>query len=168
MKTLLITAASVIKYTPIRGGVDHDVVNPKIETAQDLALAYVIGYPLLKKLQTVVGGGADPDGKYAALLSEYVAPYLRWETALQLIPDIAYSLGSGGANTPTSNQGSTIFDGTMAIVTQNIRSSATGYKTLLINHLCNSGSTYPEYYKHEQGKQQKTDGGTPFHGIQIN
>lgn len=168
MKTLLITSESVIKYTPIRGGVDKDIINPKIEVAQDLTLAYVIGYPLLQKLQAVTDNPAnDVDGKYQALIDNYVAPYLRWATAYKLLPDVAYSMGSGGINQPESNQGTSIFDGTMAIVKQDILSNSSGYKSLLIDHLCNSGSKYPEYYTYEQGRQQKTDGGKPFHGIEF-
>lgn len=167
MKTLLTSSDDVKKYTPIRSGVDHDIINPKIEVTQDLVLAYVIGAPLLEKLQAVVEGGTDPDERYLKLLNDYVRPYLRWATAYNLLPDIAYSISSGGIQQPDSNQGQSIFDGTMAIVKQNILSNASGYKTLLIDHLCNSGSRYPEYYRYEQGKQNKTDGGDPFHGVEL-
>lgn len=165
MKTLLITPESVIKYTPIRSGVDNDIINPKIEVTQDLTLAYVIGAPLLEKLQQVVDGGPDPGEKYTKLLDNYVRPYLRWATAYNLLPDIAYSISSGGIQQPDSNQGQSIFDGRMAIVTQNILSNASGYKKLLMDHLCNFSNLYPEYLRYEQGKQKKTDNGRPFHGV---
>jgi hypothetical protein len=169
MKTLLITAASVSKYTPIRGGVDVDVINPNIETAQDLDLAYVIGYPLLERLQKLVDGTTpdNADGRYQKLLDDYVAPYLRYATAYGMLPEIATSLGSGGAQTPDSNQGTTIFEGQMAITKQNILSRTSGYKTLLLDHLCDKSNLYPEYMRYEQGKQKKTDNGKPFHGIQM-
>ena len=167
MKTLLISAESVVKYTPIRSGVDHDIINPKIEVTQDLTLAYVLGAPLLEKLQAVVDGEADPDGKYTKLLDTYVRPYLRWATAYNLLPDIAFSISSGGIQQPDSNQGQSIFDGTMAIVKQNILSNSSGYKKLLMDHLCNFGNIYPEYLRFEQGKQKPTDNGQPFHGIQF-
>ena len=169
MKTLLITAAEVTKYTPIRGGVDVDVINPNIETTQDLTLAYVIGYPLLKRLQDLVDGTDpdNPDGRYQNLLDSFVAPYLRWATSYTMLPDIAVSLGSGGANLPTSDQGNSIFEGQMALVKQNILSSAQGYKKLLIDYLCDKSNLYPEYQEYEQGRQKKTDKGQNFHGIQF-
>lgn len=169
MKTLLITSAEVTKYTPIRGGVDPDVINPNIETTQDLVLAYVIGYPLMKRLQEMVEGD-DPDetdGRYKNLLDNFVAPYLRWATAYSMLGDIAISLGSGGANLPTSDQGNSIFEGQMALVKQNILSSAQGYKKLLLDYLCDMSNLYPEYQEYEQGRQTKTDSGKPFHGIQF-
>jgi hypothetical protein len=165
MKTLLITAESVVKYTPIKSGVDHDIINPKIEVTQDLVLAYVIGAPLLEKLQDVVDGGSDPGGVYLDLLENYVRPYLRWATAYNLLPDIAYSIDSGGIMAPTSNQGNGIFDGVMAIVKQNILTNSDGYKKLLMLHLCNFPNLYPEYLVYEQGKQIRTDNGRPFHGV---
>lgn len=167
--TRLITAASIIEVTPLRGGIDHDVINPRINATQDLVLAYVIGYILMKKLQLVVDnpGANDPTGVYTDLLNIYIAPYLRWATAYKLLPDVAISIGSGGINTPDSNQGNSIFDGTMAILKQDILSSAQGYKDLLIDHLCNNTALYPEYTRYEQGKQTKTDSGQPFNGVQF-
>jgi hypothetical protein len=169
MKTLLVTPESVIKYTPLRAGIDNDVINPKIEVTQDLTLAYVIGYPLMKKLQVVVDDPSEdnPDERYTTLLNDYVAPYLRWATAYNLLPDIAYSLSSGGAQLPESNQGQNIFDGQMAIVKQNILSNASGYKKLLLDYLCDKSSIYPEYATDEQGKQNRSDSGKPFHGIEF-
>lgn len=169
MKTLLITASEVTKYTPIRGGVDVDVINPNIETTQDLVLAYVIGYPLMKHLQDLVDGTTpdEDDERYQNLLDNFVAPYLRWAVAYAMLPDIAVSLGSGGANIPDSNQGNNVFEGQMALVKQNILTSAQGYKKLLIDHLCDKSNLYSEYQTYEQGRQTKTDKGQPFHGIQF-
>jgi len=169
MKTRLITAKSVSEYTPVRGGMDVDVVNPNIETTQDLTLAYVIGYPLMKRLQDLVDGTTpdESDGRYQSLLDNFVAPYLRWATASTMLPEIAISIGSGGINTPDSNQGTSVFQGQMAIVKQNILSTAQGYKTLLLDHLCDKSNLYTEYLQYEQGRQSKTDNGKPFHGIEF-
>ena len=169
MKTALITPESVSKYTPIRGGMDVDVINPNIEVAQDLRLAYVLGYALMNRLQNLVNGTVpdEGDGRYQTLLDNFVAPYLRWAVAYTMLPEIAVSLGSGGAQNPESNQGNTVFEGQFAITKQNILSSTSGYKKLLIDHLCDKGNLYTEYQTNEQGRQSKSDNGRPFHGIQF-
>lgn len=167
MKTLLIKAKEVSEYTPIRGGIDVDVINPNIETTQDLRLAYVIGYPLMKRLQDLVDGTEpdETDERYQTLLTGFVAPYLRWATAYTMLTEIAISLGSGGANYPDSNQGNSIFEGQMALVKQNILNSSQGYKKLLLDYLCDKSNLYPEYQSYEQGRQNKSDQGKPFSGI---
>jgi hypothetical protein len=169
MKTRLIESSEVTRYTPVRSGVDTDVINANIETTQDLILAYVLGYNLMKRLQDLVDGTTPDqgDGRYQALLDGFVSPYLRWATAYTMLPEIAISIGSGGIQNPESNQGSSVFDGQMAIVKQNILSKAQGYKTLLLDHLCDKSNLYPEYQTYEQGRQNKTDNGKPFHGIQF-
>ena len=169
MKTRLIESNEVTNYTPVRSGVDTDVINANIETTQDLTLAYVIGYNLMKRLQDLVEGTVpdNADDRYQSLLDNFVAPYLRWATAYTMLPEIAISIGSGGVQNPDSNQGTSVFDGQMAIVKQNILSKSQGYKALLLDHLCDKSNLYPEYQTYEQGRQNKTDNGKNFHGIQF-
>jgi hypothetical protein len=165
--TLLITAEDVRTITPVRGSVDNDYINPAIQRAQDLRLAYIIGSALLRKLQDVVNGGEDQDGRYINLINAFIKPYLAWVTAYNLIPDIAFQIGQAGVFTAVTNQGSSVFEGQMALVKQNILSASDGYKKLLMMHLCDKSTLYPEYNEFTQGEQQRSDSGKAFHGIQF-
>ena len=163
----IITADVVRDITPIRGSVSADFINPCIIRAQDLKMSYVVGYKLLARLISVANGGADTvDGRYQALIDEFVRPYLAWETAFYLLPDVAIKIGASGVQEGTSAQGNPIFEGTMALIRQNILNASGGYKKLLKDHLCIDSSKYPEYQEYEMGRQSKTDTGKPFYGVE--
>ena len=169
INTRLITAAQVHKVTPVKNSVDKDIVNPAIITTQDTVLAYILGASLLQALQVHVEEKYvnDSSGKYQLLMERYVAPYLCWATAYQLLPNIAYDIGGGGINTQDSNQGTAVFEGSMAVIKQNILGTSASYKTLLLDFLCNNSSDYPEYNQVINGEQKKQDSGKPFWGVQM-
>lgn len=161
---LIITADDVRNITPVRGSVSADYIEPCIERAQDLKLAYVIGYPLMAKLIEVVNEGGEE--KYEDLIENFVRKYLVWATAFYLLPDIAVKIGAAGVQDSGGSQGNPVFEGTMALIRQNIMSSEEAYKKLLIMHLCKDSSRYPEYMEYELGRQSKTDGNKTFYGIE--
>lgn len=167
--TKIVKAADVVKQTSIRASVDSDIINANIILAQDSRLAYVLGSALMTKVKEVI---LDPskdnaDKRYEHLTEEYISPYLCWSTAYCLIPAISTSMGMGGVQTPESNQGSSVFEGSMSIIKQNVLNGASTYKTLLMDYLCANSSKYPEYSQPVQGKQKASDNGKPFHGIQF-
>lgn len=168
-KVKIVKAADVVQQTAIRASVDTDIINANIVLAQDSKLAYVIGFALMNKLKEVILDSSkdDTDKRYENLIEEYVGPYLCWATAHTLIPNIAYSLGMGGVNTQDSNQGTSVFESSMAIIKQNILNGSHTYKKLLLDHLCTNSSKYPEYTKTNEGKQKATDNGKPFNGVQF-
>lgn len=164
----IIEPRDVRENTPVRGSVDKDYINPVIKRVQDLQISYVLGSRLLEKCLAVLhDGDSDPNGDYQKLIDDYIAPYAWWQVAHQLLPDIAQEIGQNGVQTPDSNQGTAVFEGTMVLVRQNILSAADGYKKLLVDYLCNNTSKYPEYSQYEQGKQNRTDFGKPFHGVEF-
>lgn len=165
----LITPAQVRENTPVRGSTDSDYINPAIRRVQDLGLAYVLGNPLMVKCIGVNDGSIsdESDDRYQDLIEKFIQPFLWWQTAFNLLPDISVQIGQNGVQTPDSNQGAAVFEGTMSLVRQNILSGANGYKKLLLDHLCANTSRYPEYSEYEQGEQSRTDGGQPFHGVEF-
>lgn len=168
-KIKIVKAADVVQQTAIRASVDTDIINANIILAQDSKLAYVIGFALMNKLKQVIEDPSKdkPDKRYQLFTEEYVVPYLCWATAHTLIPNIAFSLGMGGVNTQNSDQGTSVFESSMAVIKQNILNGSHIYKKLLLDHLCTHSSLYPEYHQINEGKQKATDGGKPFNGIQF-
>lgn len=169
-RTRLITPAEVYRVTPVKNSVNQDIVNPAINTTQDTVLAYVLGAPLANKLQELIENNystGDPNGYYRTLMEDFVAPYLCWATAYQLLPNIAYDIGGGGINTQDSNQGTAVFEGSMSVIKQSILGTSAAYKKLLLAYLCENNSKYPEYSQTINGEQQREDDGKPFWGVQF-
>lgn len=161
---LIITVDDVRQITPVRGSVSSDYIEPCIDRAQDLKLAYVIGYPLMQKLVEVVEAGET--NKYSELIENFVRKYLAWATAFYLLPDIAVKIGAAGVQDSVGGQGNSVFEGQMALIRQNIMNSESAYKKLLIMHLCKDTSLYPEFLQYELGRQSKTDGNQSFYTIE--
>lgn len=166
----LIRPVDVIERTPLRGSLDNDNVNPMILLAQDTSLVYVLGRKLMEHLQKIsVGVEQDEtDGRYRDLLEDFIEPFLVWETALLLIPTIAYSMGQNGLNTPETNQGVSVFESVIDGIKKSFRGAADAYKKKLVDHLCENQKRY-EYYRAERNfSDEKASGDTStFSGIEF-
>ena len=160
---LLVSAKDVRQYTALKGAVDADYIDPVIKTAQDLGLAYVLGYNLMEKLQVLKAAGTVP-APYITLLDTYVKPYLWHLTAAEVVDSLRIDLNNQGTLEKTSNQGTSVASNEYNSVKANLMRKADGYKKLLINHLCRFGHLYPEYYQDQNGRQDPNATAT-FYGI---
>jgi hypothetical protein len=161
--TLLITAIEVRKYTSLKGAVDSDYIDPVIKVAQDLGLAYVLGFNLMTKLQTLKEAGTVPT-PYSTLLNTYVKPYMWHLTAAEVVDSLRIDLNNQGTLEKNSNQGTSVSVNEYNSVKANLMRKSDGYKKLLIEHLCRFGHNYPEYYTDQNGRQDPTASAT-FYGI---
>lgn len=161
--TLLISTKEVREYTPIKGAVDSDYIDPVIRSAQDLGLAYVLGYKLMAKLQSEKASGTVST-PYDVLLDTYVKPYMWHLTAAEVVDSLRVDLNNQGTLEKNSNQGTSVINSEYNSVKANLMRKADGYKKLLIDHLCRFGSDYPEYYQDQDGRQDPTANAT-FYGI---
>lgn len=165
----IISPDQVRVNTSVKGSVDNDTINPVIRRVQDTVLAYVLGASLMSKVQEVVRDPAkdSTDGRYRLLIDEFIAPFLWWQVAYALLPAVAYDIAQNGVNIPQSNQGNPVFEGTMALVKQDILSASAAYKKLLLDYLCANSGKFKEYYEPNLGTQNKSDNGKSFHGVEF-
>lgn len=80
-KVLLISEATLKKYTLINDNVDGMYILPAIQSAQDVDLDTIIGTALNTKLQELVKTGDIVSEEYSAyklLLDDYITPYMCW------------------------------------------------------------------------------------------
>ena len=167
----LIKPIDVIERTPLRGSLDNDNVNPMILLAQDTSLVYVIGRKLMEHLQKIESGAEqdESDERYKKLVDDFIEPFLVWETALLMVPTIAYSMGQNGINTPETNQGVSVFDSVLDGIKKSFRMAADAYKKKLVEHLCQNGKEYRKYYRQEKAFDEEKPSGdaAPFSGIEF-
>ena len=91
MNVLLISEDKLKTYTALNDNVFGKVICPVIKTSQDIYLQQILGTALMEKLQTLVKEnqiGSQENTKYKKLLDEYVAPYLIYETLVNLVPEV--------------------------------------------------------------------------------
>lgn len=151
--TLLTTSKEIRDFTALKGAVDSDYIEPAIITAQDLGLAYVLGYKLMTKLQTEVQSGSV-SSPYDDLLETYVKPYLQHLAAAEVIDSLRIDLNNQGILEKNSNQGTSVQVNEYNSIKANLMRLSDSYKQLLIKHLCRYGNRYPEYYQDQDGRQQ--------------
>jgi len=161
--TLLISAADVRSYTPVKGAIDEDYINPSTLTAQDLDLAYVLGYNLTEKLKDLKEAGTlETTAPYDNLFTRYVRPYLRYASLVVALDSIRLDLNNQGIIEKNSQQGTAITNSDFESVKAGYMRRADGYKGLLVDHLCRFSYLYPEYTSDQNGNQNPTDDGQPY------
>lgn len=161
--TLLISATDVRKYTPVKGALDADYIDPTIKATQDIQLEEMLGYNLKEKLIELKGAGTLlTTSPYNNLFTGFVKPYLIWETVKQLAFSIYVDLNNQGVVQRTSDQGSGLTLGDYEVIKRNLGSVSDGYKKKLYDHLCMNSSLYPEYVSNQDGRQNPTGNGRPW------
>ena len=161
--TLLIDASDVRKYTPVKGALDDDYLNPAILVTQDLELSYVLGYNLTEKLKDLKAlGTLETTSPYDDLFKKYVRPYLRYASMVVALDGIRVDLNNQGVIEKNSQQGSSVSNSDYGVIKVGFINKVDGYKKLLHNHLCRYSYLYPEYTSDQEGAQNATDDAMPY------
>ena len=162
-ETLLIEPSEIRKYTPVKGALDDDYLNPAILVTQDLELSYVLGYNLTEKLKDLKESGSlNTSAPYNNLFTQYVRPYLRYAALVVALDGIRVDLNNQGAIEKTSQQGSAVSSGEFKNLKVGFINRTDGYKKLLVAHLCRYSNLYPEYISNQDGAQDASDDAMPY------
>lgn len=161
--TTLVSPSEVRAYTPVKGAIDDDYINPSTLVAQDLDLAYVLGYNLTEKLKDLKEAGTlETTSPYDNLFARYVRPYLRYASLVVALDGIRVDLNNQGTIEKNSQQGSSVTNSEYENVKVNLIRTADGYKKLLHDHMCRYSYLYPEYVTDQDGNQNATDNAEPY------
>lgn len=147
-KVLLISEATLKKYTLINDNIDGMYLLPAISSAQDIDLDTIIGPVLNRKLQTLVGNNdilLDTNSKYKTLLDEYVTPYMCWQVmnSIQIALDYKFT-NSGMIQNEDERKNRLDYTKSKALADQ-YQKYANAYALKLKNYLCANSNLYPEY-----------------------
>ena len=161
--TLLISATQIRSYTPVKGALDDDYLEPAILVAQDLDLAYVLGFNLTEKLKDLEEAGTLlTTPPYTFLFTQFVRPYMRFAALVVALDSIRVDLNNQGTIEKNSQQGSSVTNSEYEAVKVGHMRTADGYKKLLHDHLCRFSSLYPEFSSNQDGNQNATDNAEPY------
>jgi len=161
--TLLISATEIRKFTPVKGALDDDYLNPNILTAQDLALSYILGFNLTEKLKDLKAlGTLSTTAPYDNLFQQYIRPYLRYESLVYALEGIRIDINNQGTIEKSSQQGSNVDSGEFESMKVGYIRRTDGYKKLLHDHLCRYSNLYPEYQTDQDGNQNPIDDAEPY------
>ena len=147
MNVLLISEDKLKSYTALNDNVFGKTICPVIKTSQDIFLKQIIGTALMEKLQTLIKEGHIGDQenvKYKKLLDEYVAPYLIYETLVNLVPEIATKLANIGVVQHNDEHTTNISQGDRVIVQGQYQTYADNYCKQMQRFLCANKADYPE------------------------
>lgn len=149
---LLISEATLKKYTLINDNMDGVYILPAIQMAQDIDLDTAIGTKLCNKLKALVKSGdiTNPDfANYKKLLDEYVTPYLAWQTMTAVQISIDYKLTNSGVVRNEDEKKSHLDYKNAAALRNQYQKYANAFLTKLKNYLLSNSSKYPEYFQCE-------------------
>ena len=115
---------------------DDAIKETKIDAAQEQFLRPVLGGALYKTLF---------DGKYNALLTEYIQPALAYYVRYTMIPDLALKLNNSGVQVFGAMHSSAATDKQRAEIRQQAKEDATALLDKTIRYIETHKKEFPEY-----------------------
>ena len=147
MNVLLISEDKLKTYTALNDNVFGKVICPVIKTSQDIYLQQILGTALMEKLQTLVKEnqiGSQENTKYKKLLDEYVAPYLIYETLVNLVPEVGTKIANIGVVQNNDEHTMNVSQGERELVSRQYQTYADNYCKQMQAYLCQNSELYPE------------------------
>lgn len=141
-KVLFVSMEYFKKLTPINQQVDDNLIYPAMYLAQDKWLAPYLGDALYAKL---VADIPNPAGVYLTLMRDYVLDVVVWGTMLELLPKMQYRYNNGTLSQHNSEDSTPVDDSIMKDELARTEHNLKFYTERLVNYLCNTSSSYPEY-----------------------
>lgn len=149
-KVLLISEATLKKYTLINDNVDGMYILPAIQSAQDVDLDTIIGTALNTKLQELVKTGDIVSEEYSAyklLLDDYITPYMCWQVMCTIQPAINWKMTNSGVIDNYDDRKNRLDYSNSKTLIDQYQKYANSYALKLKNYLCSNSSKYPEYHQ---------------------
>lgn len=153
MNVLLISEDKIKTYTALNDNVFGKVICPVIKTSQDIYLQQIIGTALMEKLQTLVKEGHITDQentKYKKLLDDFIAPYLVYETLVNLVPEVGTKIANIGVVQNNDEHTTNVSQAERELVKGQYQTYADNYSKMLMTYLNNNQSDYPELSASDQ------------------
>lgn len=147
MNVLLISEKTLKSKTALNDNVFGKIICPVIKTSQDIYLQQIIGTALMEKIQTLVNEhhiSDNENAKYKELLDNYIAPYLAYETLVNLVPEIGTSIANIGVVQHTDEHTTNLSQGERELVSRQYQTYADSYAKQLQEFLCVHKADYPE------------------------
>lgn len=144
----LIGETDLKQYTAINDNVDACYINPAIMKAQDIGLQPLIGTALYRKLLSLVSDDTireEENKPYKELLDDYITPYLRERTAVELVWNLFAKLRNAGVVTSNDQQTQQMSIGDCEYLRKKYDYDATFYANRMSDYLQANRSLFPEY-----------------------
>ena len=166
-KVLLLSETTLKKYSNISDNTDGKYIQTAIQATQDIDLQNIIGPALVNKLASLVEDDSiynEQNKKYYDLLTEYITPYMVWQTMSALQVVLNYKIANSGVYQNQDDRKTGLsYRETQALQDQYVR-YANSYATKLKNYLSHNSSKYPEYCKAVNGEGEED---VPTYGIYL-
>ena len=166
-KVLLLSETTLKKYSNISDNTAGKYIQTAIQATQDIDLQNIIGPALVNKLASLVEDDSiynEQNKKYYDLLTEYITPYMVWQTMSALQVVLNYKIANSGVYQNQDERKTGLsYRETQALQDQYVR-YANSYATKLKNYLSHNSSKYPEYCKVVNGEGEED---VPTYGIYL-
>ena len=104
LNVMLISEATLKKYTLLNDNVDGKYILPAIKMSQDIDLETLIGTPIVNALKYLVNKGKLPNSDTlepvlnfaTTLLDDFITPYLAWKALANIQVGLNYKLVNSG------------------------------------------------------------------------
>ena len=145
MATILLASKNdVVRFTPVSGNIDSNIILNHIDEAQQIELQQLIGTDLLSKLENDVQG-ATLSGDYLTLVNEYIKPALSYLSFLYFLDFAHITVGNKGVFKHTSENASIVSDKEMSQIKESARKRANFWCSRTTDYLENNSTLFPEY-----------------------
>lgn len=156
-KVLLISEATIKKYSLVNDNVDGKYILPAIQTAQELDLENAIGPALVGKLCELVATGditKDENINYKDLLDSYVTPYLVWQVMSSIQIGLNYKFTNSGIIGNDDERKNRLEFRNAQLLQEQYNNYANSYCNKMKNYLCHNSKLFPEYHQCVNGETE--------------
>lgn len=157
-KVLLISEATIKKYSLVNDNVDGKYILPAIQTTQELDLETVIGPALVNKLCSLVASGdieLDENVHYKDLLDSFVTPYLVWQVMSSIQIGVNYKFTNSGIVGNDDERKNRLDYRNAQLLQEQYNNYAASYANKLKNYLCHNSNLFPEYHQSVNGETEQ-------------
>lgn len=157
MKAVYLISAKLLKqYTSINDNTENYLLNNCILDAQTINVQQATGTKLYNKIIDLVESGAIEDAcniNYKTLLDNYIQPVVIQYAYMYCLPEVAFKVMNKGLQSQNSDNSNSVGLDELQYKEQGIRNKAEFYLNLLIDHLNEHKSDYPELLENCNGIQ---------------
>jgi len=143
-KALFIKPEDIIKNTFVDGSLDRDKLTQFIYLSQQKDVRGYLGEDLYDKIATDIVAG-NLAGVYLALNTDYIQPFLIHSSMSMFLPFAGYTLGNGGVFKHQGASEQVVEQTEVDALSEQHRIHSEYFGELLVKHLCENDSNFPEY-----------------------
>lgn len=167
MATILLASKNdVVRFTPVSGNIDSNIILNHIDEAQQIEIQQLIGTDLLTRLEDDVQG-SSLSGDYLTLVDEYIKPTLAYLSFLYFLDFAHITVGNKGVFKHTSENASVVSDKELSQIKESARKRANFWSTRTTDYLENNSTLFPEYLSNTNEDMNPNRKAHRFGGWQI-